>query len=69
MLTMILDFLKSIGEAYRAAKADRASRDAVATKPLLEHADAAVEGIAAEIRKAGGSVPDETPRLSGMLPN
>lgn len=72
MLTMILDFLKSIGAAYKAARADRAAEDVAATKPLVDHADVVVEGITAEIRKAGGVVGGSgsgASGLPGMLPN
>lgn len=56
LFTLILDFLKSAKVAFKSARADRAAADVASSQPLVDHADTVVEGIAGEIRKAGGTV-------------
>lgn len=67
LFTLILDFLKSAKVAFKSARADRAAADVASSQPLVDHADTVVEGIAGEIRKAGGTVV-VTPAAASVTP-
>lgn len=54
MFSAVYDFFKSILAALKSARANSAAKDAAATKPMLDHADAAADNVAAEIAKASG---------------
>ncbi len=54
MFSAVYDFFKSILAAFKSARANSAAKDAAATKPMLDHADAAADDVAAEIAKASG---------------
>lgn len=55
MFTAIADFFRSIADALKNYRAKRAAEDVAKTKPLVDHADAAADDVAAEIARAGGA--------------
>lgn len=52
MFSAIADFLAAIRDAFKRYRAERAATDVAKTKPLVDHADAAADDVAAEIARA-----------------
>ncbi len=52
MFTTILEILRNLFTAYRAARAAQATKDVAKTQPLVDRADAAAADVAAELHRA-----------------
>ena len=51
MFNTILEILRNLFTAYKAARAAQAAKDVAKTQPLVERADAAATDVAAELRR------------------
>lgn len=64
MLAELFKILADIFKAYKLARAERAAADTAKIKPFVDHADAATDEVAAELRRAGVEVvPAQPPKL------
>lgn len=64
MFAELFKILADIFKAYKLARAERAAKDTAKTKPFVDHADAAADEVAAELRRAGVEVvPAQPPKL------
>lgn len=52
MFTTILEILRNLFTAYKAARAAQAAKDVAKTQPMVDRADAAAADVAAELRRA-----------------
>jgi len=52
MLNTILEILRNLFTAYKAARAAQAVKDVAKTQPLVDRADTAAADVAAELRRA-----------------
>lgn len=52
MFTTILEILRNLFTAYKAARATQAAKDVTKTQPLVDRADAAAADVAGELRRA-----------------
>lgn len=56
MLAELFKILADIFKAYKLARAERAAADTAKIKPFVDHADAAADEVAAELRHNGVDV-------------
>lgn len=56
MFAAIAEFFQNIVEAIKRVRAESAAKDAAASKPMVDHVDAAADDVATEIKRAGGTV-------------
>lgn len=56
MLAELFKILADIFKAYKLARAERAAADTAKIKPFVDHADAATDEVAAELRRSGVDV-------------